>query len=207
MLYNKACLSSIGVKYSLSLSLSLSLSWMIVRPTSTWFFHIGEVIVIAWTQEKTTLGGTEPHHSSWQCKKSRSCCHKPFCAADNERVWIIHCTIPIWVNVIMISSPKLKNHCSWQWEILEHPPYSPDMSPRDYDLFAKVKEPLQGTRYNTGDELIRAIGTSMRIINKDGRTDGVQRLPNIWQKVINMRGRLYWRYINVVPLWIKPCQK
>ena len=28
------------------------------------------------TQEKTTtLGGTEPHHSSWQCKESHSCCH------------------------------------------------------------------------------------------------------------------------------------
>ena len=30
----------------------------------------------------------------------------------------------------------------WQWEILEHPPYSPNMSPWDYDLFAKVKESL-----------------------------------------------------------------
>ena len=28
----------------------------------------------------------------------------------------------------------------WQWEILEHPPYSPDMSPCDYDLFTKVEE-------------------------------------------------------------------
>ena len=26
----------------------------------------------------------------------------------------------------------------WQWEILEHPPYSPDMSSCDYGLFAKV---------------------------------------------------------------------
>ena len=26
----------------------------------------------------------------------------------------------------------------WQWKILEHPPYPPDMSPCDYDLFAKV---------------------------------------------------------------------
>ncbi|KAJ4437127.1 hypothetical protein ANN_17262 [Periplaneta americana] len=25
----------------------------------------------------------------------------------------------------------------WQWEILEHPPYSPDMSPCDYELFTK----------------------------------------------------------------------
>ena len=30
----------------------------------------------------------------------------------------------------------------WQWEILEHQPFSPDTCPRDYDLFAKVKEPL-----------------------------------------------------------------
>ena len=40
------------------------------------FFHFGEEIVIAWTQEKiTTLGGTEPHHSSWQCKESHRCLH------------------------------------------------------------------------------------------------------------------------------------
>jgi hypothetical protein len=32
--------------------------------------------------------------------------------------------------------------CCWQWEILEHPPHSPDMSPCDYDLFTKMKEPL-----------------------------------------------------------------
>ncbi|KAJ4450655.1 hypothetical protein ANN_02084 [Periplaneta americana] len=38
-----------------------------------------------------------------------------------------------------------------QWEILEHSSYLPDMSPCDYDLFTKVKEPLRGTRYNTRD--------------------------------------------------------
>ncbi|KAJ4430699.1 hypothetical protein ANN_19290 [Periplaneta americana] len=70
----------------------------------------------------------------------------------------------------------------WQWEILEHPPYSPDMSPCDYDLFTKVKEPLRGTRYNTRDELICAIGWSIQNINKDGRANCVRRLPNICQK-------------------------
>ena len=35
-------------------------------------------------------------------------------------------------------------------------------SPCDYDLFVKEKEPLQGTRYNIRDELIRAIGRSIR---------------------------------------------
>ena len=67
----------------------------------------------------------------------------------------------------------------WQWEILEHPSYSPYMSPFDYNLFAKVKEPLRGTRYNTRDELIRTVGRLIRNINKDRRFDGVQRLSNI----------------------------
>ena len=49
----------------------------------------------------------------------------------------------------------------------------PDMSPCAYDLFDKVKEPLRGTRYNTRDELIRAIGRSIRNINRDGRAVGV----------------------------------
>ena len=79
------------------------------------------------------------------------------------------------------------------------------LSSCDCDPFAKVKEWLRGTRYNTRNELIRAIGRSTRNINKDGRTDGVRRLLNICQKVIN-KGRLYWRYINVVLLWIKPRQ-
>ena len=37
----------------------------------------------------------------------------------------------------------------WHWEIVEHPPYSPDMSPCDYDLFTKMKEPLWGPSTTT----------------------------------------------------------
>ena len=81
------------------------------------------------------------------------------------------------------------------------------MSPRNYNLFVKVKEPLRGTQYNTRDELIRAVGRSILNVDKDGRAYGALRLPNIWQKAINKGRRLYWRYINVVSLWIKPCQK
>ena len=62
------------------------------------------------------------------------------------------------------------------------------MSPRDYDLFAKEKEPLLGTRYNRIVELIRVIGRSFGNINKDERTDSVRRLGNICQKVIDKGG-------------------
>ena len=59
------------------------------------------------------------------------------------------------------------------------------MCPYDYDIFAKVKEPLRGTRYNTRDELIRAIVRSICNISKHGHADCVRRLPHIWQKVEN----------------------
>jgi hypothetical protein len=62
----------------------------------------------------------------------------------------------------------------WQWEILERLSYSPDMSPCEYNLFTKMKEPLQGTCYNMREEIICAVGWSLLNINSSGCTDGVQ---------------------------------
>jgi hypothetical protein len=78
-------------------------------------------------------------------------------------------------------------HCHEGRWILKHPPYSLDMSPCDYDLFAKMKEPLQGIQYNTR-EIIHAVGLSLLDINRSERADGVQCLPQIWQKVVHMGG-------------------
>ena len=66
-----------------------------------------------------------------------------------------------------------------------------------YNLVAKVKVSLRRTWYNTRHELIHSIVRSIRNMNKDGRADGVRRLPNIWQKVIS---------IGATILNIKPCQ-
>ena len=59
----------------------------------------------------TTLGGTEPHYSSWQCKEPhRCCCHGPLAPLT---VWFcyIYRAQPIWAHAISISSSKWKNHC------------------------------------------------------------------------------------------------
>ena len=62
------------------------------------------------------------------------------------------------------------------------------MRPCDYDRFVKMKEPLGGKHYDTREAIIRAIGRSLRDIDRDGRADGVRRLPYVWQKVVEMRG-------------------
>ncbi|KAJ4429008.1 hypothetical protein ANN_26004 [Periplaneta americana] len=50
----------------------------------------------------------------------------------------------------------------WQWKILEHPPYSPDMSQYDYDLSAKVKEQLRKV-INKGGDYIEGTFTALGI--------------------------------------------
>ena len=45
------------------------------------------------------------------------------------------------------------------WEVLEHPPYSPDLSPCDYHMFGPLKEALGGQRFNTDDEVEEVVCT------------------------------------------------
>jgi hypothetical protein len=83
------------------------------------------------------------------------------------------------------TSPCIVMRDDGSWTIT---PYSPDMSPCDYDLFAKMNEPLRGTRYNKRGEIIHAVGRSLLDINRSGGTDGVWYLSQIWLKVAHMGG-------------------
>ena len=40
------------------------------------------------------------------------------------------------------------------FELLPHPPYSPDLALRDYYLFADLKKMLQGKRFYSNEEII-----------------------------------------------------
>jgi transposase len=37
------------------------------------------------------------------------------------------------------------------WDIITHPPYSPDLAPCEYHLFPKLKEHLAGRRFSDDD--------------------------------------------------------
>ena len=45
----------------------------------------------------------------------------------------------------------------WEWDVLEHPTYYPDLSPYEFDVFLKVKEPLRGRRFRTRDDIHAAV--------------------------------------------------
>ncbi|KAJ4450086.1 hypothetical protein ANN_01493 [Periplaneta americana] len=63
----------------------------------------------------------------------------------------------------------------WDWEVLEHPPYSPDVSPCDYDLFPRLKEPIRSKRFADIASVLHAVGQSIREIYRNNLANGIQR--------------------------------
>ena len=77
---------------------------------------------------------------------------------------------------------------AFQWEELPHPPYSPDLSPCDFDLFPILKEPLRGQRFRTLQDLGTAVTERARELDKGGLCRGIERLPDRWTKAMEKEG-------------------
>ena len=69
------------------------------------------------------------------------------------------------------------------WEILPHPPYSPDLIPSDFHLFPHLKEPLRGENVVFGRN-----ERSCRIVKENSKKtfyeDGLFSLLKCWRKCI-----------------------
>lgn len=79
----------------------------------------------------------------------------------------------------------------YEWEILSHPPYSPDLSPCDYDLFPKLKIPLRGIRFDDLQDLKKAVAKELRGIYDGCLATGIGNLPKRWNAVIQSRGQYF----------------
>jgi transposase len=76
----------------------------------------------------------------------------------------------------------------YEWQVLPHPPYSPDMSPSDFDLFPKFKKALRGKRFRSIEEVSNEVTRVIRCINNEGVLTGIQDLPKRWIAVIKHNG-------------------
>jgi len=47
-----------------------------------------------------------------------------------------------------------------KFEVLAHPPYSPDLAPSDYHLFGPLKKALRGRRFTSDQEMKIAVARS-----------------------------------------------
>ena len=70
------------------------------------------------------------------------------------------------------------------FEILPHPPYSPDMAPSDFYLFQKLKSHLLGTYYGSNEGVIEAVNEYLEDQEKAFYFEGIRKLELRWAKCI-----------------------
>ena len=74
------------------------------------------------------------------------------------------------------------------FELLPHPPYSPDLAPSDFFLFSKLKKELRGQRYDDDDELMLAVEGFCKGHDSPFYREGLEALPRRWTKCIESQG-------------------
>jgi histone-lysine N-methyltransferase SETMAR len=74
------------------------------------------------------------------------------------------------------------------YELLEHPPYSPDLAPSDFYLFPKLKLFLAGLRFSLNQETIAAVEGYFADLTKNHYRDGILALKHRWNKCIGLKG-------------------
>ena len=77
---------------------------------------------------------------------------------------------------------------TYEWEVLPHAPYSPDMSPTDFDLFHKLKEPMHGHCSPSLEGVSAAVTRAIRGPKISGTLNGIVNLPKRWDPVIEKQG-------------------
>lgn len=75
-----------------------------------------------------------------------------------------------------------------KYEILPHPPYSPDLAPSDFYLFGKLKDHLRGRHFHDDDTLKNVVTAWLESQETVFYNEGIQKLKYRWEKCINLQG-------------------
>ncbi|EGI62185.1 Mariner Mos1 transposase [Acromyrmex echinatior] len=78
-----------------------------------------------------------------------------------------------------------------KWEVLLHPPYSPDVAPSDYHLFRSMAHDLADQHFRSYEEVKNWIDSW--IASKDDQffRRGIRMLPERWEKVVASDGQYF----------------
>lgn len=78
-----------------------------------------------------------------------------------------------------------------QWEILPHPPYSPDLAPSDYHLFRSLEHSLRGHSFDNLDEVVQHLDGFFASKSKEFYARGIDQLVEKWEKTVENNGAYF----------------
>lgn len=76
----------------------------------------------------------------------------------------------------------------FRWELLDHPPYSPDLAPSDFHVFPKLKEYLGGKRFENDDVLKETVTNWLNAQAAEFYGEGIQKLVPRLNKCLDILG-------------------
>ena len=75
-----------------------------------------------------------------------------------------------------------------RYELLPHPPYSPDLAPYDFFLFPNMKTWLGGKKFSSNEEVIAETEAYFAEFEKSYFLEGLRKWPKRWEKCVDLKG-------------------
>jgi len=75
-----------------------------------------------------------------------------------------------------------------KFQVLSHPPYSPDLAPSDFHFFPHLERDLKGTHFTSDDEEKQAVTSWIKQRTPEFFIDGMRKLVLHCKKCIERQG-------------------
>jgi len=72
--------------------------------------------------------------------------------------------------------------------VLDYPPYSPDLAPADYFLFLKVESHLKGRIFDSISDIQKAVTSTLNTTAKDDFYKGIKKLHGRANLCVQLEG-------------------
>ena len=78
-----------------------------------------------------------------------------------------------------------------EWEVLPHPPYSPDLAPSDYHLFRSMAHGLADQHFANYEEVAKWLESWLVSKGEKFYWEGIHNLPDRWSKCVEFEGAYF----------------
>ncbi|GBN11877.1 Histone-lysine N-methyltransferase SETMAR [Araneus ventricosus] len=78
-----------------------------------------------------------------------------------------------------------------EWDLIQHPPYSPDMAPSDFYLFSDMQMHIDGVIFNSNEDVINEIDLFLDSRTPQFFAEGIEKLPKRCQAIVDLNGDYY----------------
>ncbi|GBP50642.1 Mariner Mos1 transposase [Eumeta japonica] len=111
---------------------------------------------------------------------------RPQYYSRNDKIILLHDNARPYVAVSMKNYLK-----TFDWEILAHPPYSPDIAPSNYHLFRPIAHALSEQRFTSYEDTKNWVDSWIASKDKEFFRLIIRTLPERWKTVVANDGQYF----------------